>query len=102
MSKTTVALPSKYCQFVKLDFGSHHRVEMLVAAQNYLQKRFVGLAELSDRVVQRQLWQQMRFCEQAETEQSYLAEVCLRCYISHQIYQVCFDLETKFGRRNGC
>lgn len=73
---------------------------MIVAAQTYLQKQ--GLAEKveSDAAVMRSLWQQMRTLGEADTDEHYLAEICLRCYISHQIYQVCLDLGTKFGSRS--
>jgi hypothetical protein len=75
---------------------------MVVAAQTYLQQQ--GLAqkvEVSDAALVRFLWQQMRSPKETDTNESYLAEICLRCYISHQIYKVCFDLGTKFGNRNG-
>lgn len=97
-----MTLVSKYWQFVKLDSTSKRSIEMVVAAQTYLQKQ--GLAqkvEVSDAAVVRQLWQQMRARGEGDTDESYLAEICLRCYISHQIYQVCRDLGTKFGSRNG-
>lgn len=97
-----MTLVSKYWQFVKLDSTSKRSIEMVVAAQTYLQKQ--GLAqkvEVSDAAVVRQLWQQMRARGEGDTDESYLAEICLRCYISHQIYQVCLDLGTKFGSRNG-
>lgn len=35
-----------------------------------------------------------------ETEQA-IAEICLRCYISHQIVQVCIELASRFGLRGG-
>ena len=74
---------------------------MIVAAQTYFQKQGLAQTEVSDAAVVRSLWQQMRVSGEADTDQCYLAEICLRCYISHQIYQVCLDLATKFGRRNG-
>lgn len=77
---------------------------MIVAAQTYFHSSFPGLAqkvEVSDAALVRSLWQQMRFPKETDTNERYLAEICLRCYISHQIYQVCLDLGTKFGNRNG-
>ncbi len=91
-----MAVLSKYWEFVKLDFTSSRRVETMVAAQTYFHSSFTALnpsAELSDAMVQRQLWQQMRSAKEAE--------LCLRCYISHQIYQVCLDLGMKFGKSKG-
>jgi hypothetical protein len=95
----TVVQISKYWEFVKLDSSSKHQVKMVIVAQNYLQKQFPGLTGVSDNLIQRQLWQQMR--QSLETEDAYLAEVCLRCYISQQIYQVCWDLTVKFGSNYG-
>ncbi|MBF2063586.1 MAG: hypothetical protein IGS39_04020 [Calothrix sp. C42_A2020_038] len=69
---------------------------MIIAAKDYLQQQFPRLADVTDAEIQRQLWQQMRV--QAA---SSIAEICLRCYVSNQIYQVCFDLGAKFGRQNG-
>ncbi|MDF5733502.1 MAG: hypothetical protein PUP92_37380 [Rhizonema sp. PD38] len=95
---------SKYWEFVKLDSTSKRRVEMIAAAQTYLKKQFPELTEkveVSDARVQRQLWQQMHSGKKTDTDETQLAETCLRCYISHQIYQVCLDLGTKFGSQNG-
>lgn len=94
---------SKYWKFVKLSTSSPS-VEMIVAAQTYFHSSFPGLAqkvEVSDAALVRSLWQQVRSSKETDTNEPYLAEICLRCYISHQIYQVCFDLGTKFGSRNG-
>lgn len=74
---------------------------MVVAAQTYLQKQGLAQVEVSDAAVVRSLWQQMHSPKETDTDKGYLAEICLRCYISHQIYQVCLDLGTKFGSRNG-
>lgn len=92
-----MVLVSKYWEFVKLDSTSKRQVEMVITAQNYLQTQF-SLAETSDAAIQRHLWEQI---QQPTGGQSEIAEVCLRCYISHQTYQVCLDLGVKFGSRNG-
>jgi hypothetical protein len=97
----TVALVSKYCEFVKLDSSNNRWIEIVAVAQNYLQQQFPGLTEMSDVAIQRHLWLQMRSDEKANTGDNYLAEICLRCYISHQVYQVCLDLGAKFGCSNG-
>lgn len=36
----------------------------------------------------------------SETERA-IAEICLRCYTSHQIVQVCIELASRFGLRGG-
>lgn len=94
---------SKFWEFVKLD-TNERSFKMIAAAQTYFQLSFPEVAEkaeVSDAALVRQLWQQMRFPSETDTNERYLAEICLRCYISHQVYQVCFDLGTKFGNRNG-
>ncbi len=68
---------------------------MITAAQSYFKKQFPDLTQVESHTkVERQLWQQILKGDE-------LAETCLRCYISHQIYQVCLDLGTKFGSQNG-
>lgn len=97
-----MGLVSKYWNFVKLDSTSKRQVKMIAAAQTYFHSSFPGLteqAEVADAMLVRQLWQQTR--QNTETDEHYLAEICLRCYISHQIYQVCYDLGVKFGSSNG-
>ncbi len=74
---------------------------MMVVARTYFHSLFPEKVEVGDATIQRQLWQQMRVNNQTDTDASNLPEICLRCYISHRIYQVCFDLGTKFGSRNG-
>ncbi len=96
-----MALASKYWEFVKLDSASKRLVEVVVAAQTYFHSSFTQNVEVADATIVRQLWQQMRMSGETNTDQSSDAEICLRCYISHQIYQVCFNLGTKFGSRNG-
>ena len=91
---------SKYWQFVKLDSAGKPRVEMMLVAKTHFQKQFpewTEQIEVSDTTVQRQLWQQLRQSE----ETVHSAEICLRCYISHQIERACRSLGAKFGSRNG-
>ncbi|BAY28744.1 hypothetical protein NIES2107_05760 [Nostoc carneum NIES-2107] len=92
---------SKYWEFVKLDSTSKRRVEMIVAAQTYFQKEFAGKGDVSDAAIARYLWQQMQQDKAGATEEANLAEICLRCYVSQQIYRVCLDLTMKFGNRHG-
>ena len=95
-----MALTSKYWEFVKLN-STKRRVEMVVAAQTYFHSSFPEKVEIADAIIQQRLWQQMHLSDETNTDSSHLAEICLRCYISHRIYQVCFDLGTKFGSGNG-
>jgi hypothetical protein len=92
---------AKFWELVKLDSTSKRRVEMIVAAKNYFETQFTDSVELSDSAIARQLWQQMQQIKAGDTEETNLAVICLRCYISSQIYQVCLDLAMRFGSRHG-
>lgn len=77
-------------------------MEVITSAKTYFSEQFpdwTDAAEVTDAVVQRELWQRMTRAETAT--ESYLAELCLRCFISAQIDRVCRDLGMKFGSRNG-
>ncbi len=91
---------SKYWEFVKLDTTSKRRVEMIAVAKTYFQRHFPDLHDVADVTVQCHLWQ-IQHDANGEREDKFLAELCLRCYVSHQIYQVCLDLGMKFGSKNG-
>lgn len=88
---------SKYCEFVKLSNDGSPSREMVNAAKDYLHEQFSTLAEDSDVALQRQLWHSMR----EQQASNSMAEICLRCYISHQISQACVDLDIKFGKQHG-
>ncbi len=92
-----MALISKYCEFVKLSNDGSPSREMVNAAEDYLHEQFPTLADDSDVALQRQFWHLMR----EQQASNSMAEICLRCYISHQIYQACVDLGAKFGRQHG-
>ncbi|MDJ0734324.1 MAG: hypothetical protein QNJ47_09660 [Nostocaceae cyanobacterium] len=92
---------SKYWRFVKLDSTNKRRIEMITAVQTYFQNQFTQTPEVSDAKIVRQLWQQMHQGRETSSKESHLAEICLRCCISHQIDQVCADLGIKFGIDNG-
>mgnify|MGYP001793407480 CR=1 FL=1 len=74
---------------------------MLAAAHNYFKEKFPDLSEddeVTDAAIIRQLWQD----KSSQVLEDYnLAQICLRCYISQQIYRVCFDLGGRFGISNG-
>ena len=74
---------------------------MIAAAQTYFQNQFTEIPSISDVKIVNQLWQQMHQDVEINGDESHLAEVCLRCAISHQIDQVCLDLAIKFGVHNG-
>ncbi|ARV59867.1 hypothetical protein BZZ01_15615 [Nostocales cyanobacterium HT-58-2] len=95
---------SKYWQLVKLNSTGSRRVETMIAAKTYFQNQFPEWTQqvnVADTTIQRQLWQQMQQGGDIKSDHRFLAESCLRCYISHQIDQACLDLGVKFGSRHG-
>lgn len=94
-----MSFASNYWQLVKLDSAGRRRVEIMISAKNYLDEQFsdwLEQTEVVDTVIQRELWQ--RSGDPVERDR---AELCLRCFISHHVDQVCRSLSLKFGSRNG-
>ncbi|NJR50072.1 MAG: hypothetical protein HC780_11390 [Leptolyngbyaceae cyanobacterium CSU_1_3] len=75
---------------------------MIISAKTYFHQHFpdwIEQGEVPDAIVVRQLWQHSQ--EPNNTHESSLAQLCLRCYLSHQIEQVCRRLSATFGSLNG-
>ncbi|MGB3638015.1 MAG: hypothetical protein WBA39_10640 [Rivularia sp. (in: cyanobacteria)] len=92
---------SNYWQFVKLDYTNQRQIQMITAAQTYFKNQFTETPEVSDTKIVGQLWQQMLQGKEENSNELHLAEICLRCAISHQIDGVCANLGIKFGIKNG-
>jgi hypothetical protein len=68
-------------------------------AKTFVQEQCLGLADregVPDRELQRQLMQWFH----NDDSRRQMAEVCLRCFISNQIKEVCLELEQKFGKKH--
>lgn len=89
-------MSSRYWQLVRLDSTGQRRVEEVEIARTFFQEQFATGA-ISDALIQRKLLQLLR-TGLANQQQ---AEICLRCFISQQIEQVCVQLERQFGARHG-
>lgn len=90
----------RYWQLIRLDSAGHCQVQVLPHIQIWLTETFpeiVGDANSPDRPLQTQLLQLAR--SQAPT--ASLAQLSLRCYISHQIRFVCLQLAQQFGNTYG-
>ena len=88
----------RYWQLVRLDSSGKTRTDIISKAQNYFEQRYPlveesDLDDLNDRAIAKSLWQVM--------SQEINAFLCLRCYISHQILQVCVQLNSQFGNHYG-
>lgn len=92
--------PSKYWSLVKLSSSGRIEITEIDRVKQFFQQQFVSgsnYEELTDNLVQTDLVERRVDC----AENSLLATGCLRCYISHQIRQVCIQLDMQFGREHG-
>jgi hypothetical protein len=94
---------ARYWQLVRLDGTGNRRSQTLAIAKDFVQQHF--LDELSqenivDLSVQKRLMRVYRE-QTVSVENRSAAELCLRCFISHQIEQVCIQLEEQFGGMGG-
>lgn len=55
------------------------------------------LVEKGDRTLQTDLWH----IWQSQTDQSQMALLCLRCWVSHQISAACYQIASQFGQSYG-
>ncbi|MBE9182947.1 hypothetical protein IQ268_30900 [Oculatella sp. LEGE 06141] len=100
--RETLMTASNYWQLVRLDGTGGRRVEEVAIAKAFFQDRFPILAAqpaIADAPIQRELMQLLRTAANSIDRQR--AAWCLRCFISHQIEQVCVQLEVKFGTQHG-
>ncbi len=107
MSKFCVTTASKYWQLVRLEATGKPKVEEIVSARAFLQQQFPQLntqIEVPDKVIQGQLLRLLDNSSETSAEDAnnhLMAQSCLRCFISHQIEQVCIQLELQFGKEHG-
>ena len=85
---------SKYWTLHRLSLGKC-RGEEIIEAKEFLTQQISGGEEVSDRSIISLLWQLYK----SETPES-IAEVCLRCVISHYIKTQCRDLVEQYGRKH--
>ncbi len=87
---------SKYWRLVRLGANGNTKIEEIILAKNFLEKHFSQFnpqTEVTDNQIQHQLFKLLK---------NYLpAQICLRCFISHQIEKVCIQLELQFGKEHG-
>lgn len=91
---------SRYWTLVKLCSDGRSHTEAIAAASLFFQAQFPDLEDdIPDSRVQQQLWQILQHSRQPSEQLA--AELCLRCFISHQVEQVCIQLENQFGEHYG-
>ena len=107
MSKFEETTASKYWQLVRLKANGKTKTEKIVLAQEFFLKQFAKLnnpTEVFDKDIQRQLFKLLNDNSEialGDRNNHLLAQICLRCFISHQIEQVCIQLELQFGKEQG-
>lgn len=97
---------SKYWRFIKITAAGRRSIENIAAAQRFFSQQFPRQSGIPDTQIQRQL---LSFYQEALKEIDRAsnsaidrsAEFCLRCFISHQIEQVCLQLAAQFGQQHG-
>ncbi|MBD2541175.1 hypothetical protein H6G60_20500, partial [Coleofasciculus sp. FACHB-SPT36] len=99
MSEITMGTASRYWLLMKIDSFGKCRTEEVELAKAFFLTQFPELSDredMPDREIQRQLMQWF----QNDDPRRQMAEVCLRCFISHQIQEFCLELEQKFGKNH--
>jgi hypothetical protein len=108
----------RYWQHVRLSDGGRLQTRTIPWASSFFVTRLADLENATDRVIQRRLVALMQsdpaaradrlelpqLEEAAQPDQltiAQLAACCLRCFVSHQIPQVCADLEHQFRTQTG-
>jgi hypothetical protein len=106
----------RYWRLVRLDVSGKRKIEEHPAAKAFFKAQFLdgdsGI-DVDDSVIQQQLWAIIHSQPTVHSKStapasnplisadSTLAELCLRCFISNQIEQVCIQLESQFGLNHG-
>ncbi|MCL6435672.1 MAG: hypothetical protein K6T90_15960 [Leptolyngbyaceae cyanobacterium HOT.MB2.61] len=107
-----MGIASRYWTLTKINSAGQLRKEEVAPAKVFFRQQFLDLpdGDVPDTLIQRQLMHMVRSLKRNSenptatenpSDTSYLAELCLRCFISHQIQQVCAQLEARFGRQHG-
>ncbi len=92
----------RYWHWVRVNGEGKRQVEEIPTAKAFFQQQFPQFMNTNEKIpdaaIQRQLMDLMGFQPTSEQSQTqYLAELCLRCFISYQIDQTCFELVKQFG-----
>jgi hypothetical protein len=93
--------PSRYWIWTHLLSSGHCRSQERPEAKDFFRQQFPQLAEqptIADEPVQSHLHPLMQTIDPITSQ---LAELCLRCFISNQIVQVCDSLVSQFGKYYG-
>jgi hypothetical protein len=91
---------SRYWQLIRLDNSGRCYAQVIARVKTWLQTSFAD--QINDPVTtDRQLQEALLAVYKANQDDSELALLSLRCYISHQIRKVCEQLANQFGGNYG-
>jgi hypothetical protein len=99
-----MGVTSQYWQLVKINGAGRRQIQEITPAKDFFTDVLTANAdnrgndELADAEIQRQL---LQLSQDAATDQCFLAQRCLLCFISWQIEQACLQIADKFGSAHG-
>ncbi|MBE9044834.1 hypothetical protein IQ255_10510 [Pleurocapsales cyanobacterium LEGE 10410] len=91
---------SKYWNLVRLDSSGKIKITEISQAKNFFQEQFPCTSD-DENVTDVSIQSDLMVAKNSYQETGIKAERCLRCFISHQIRQVCIQLDMQFGREHG-
>jgi hypothetical protein len=94
-----VDTPSRYWQLAKLTAAGKVSIVKIPLAKNFFRQQFFQYFQ-QDSVVDATIETQLLELR-SNPQYHQTADLCLRCYISHQICRACYQLEKQFGQQHG-
>ena len=91
---------SKYWSLVNLDSSGRLKIIAIMVIQRFFQEQFPQLVE-QEKISNKAVQQDLLIARQSPERSGILSDRSLRCFISHQIKQICIQLEFQFGREHG-
>lgn len=89
-----------YWQLMRLRSSGQSQIQVNLEVQAWLQERFPQ-ALLDPDYPDSQLQRQLCSCWRSQEQDADLAQLSLRCFISHQIHRACLSLAERYGERYG-
>ncbi len=97
-------IPKKYWQLVKLSSAGKTTIQEIALAKEFIDRKITDLKEINDKIIQTRLLNLFAGDLDNLTQDNndrFQSQICLRCFISHQISQICTQLELQFGKQHG-
>lgn len=91
---------TQYWNLVRLDSAGNTKITEIASAKELFIQQFpelINKEEVSNKVIQNDLF---ALKDRRDDSSKIWSNRCLRCFISHQIKQICIQLEMQFGREH--